>query len=152
MTRTSVAASILAVACASAATILQAQGRGGVEWTTSAFDAQRTGWVRNDPRISPQTMVKPGEFGAFRFLWRLKLEHDPKAATALTAPVLLDRIIGFRGSNRWPSWARNQTRCTIDRWPPRCEYHQPPRGRRRSLSALLTARRVLRPPSRGQRH
>ncbi len=72
-------------------------GRGGGEWTTSAFDAQRTGWVRNDPRISPQTMVKPGEFGAFKFLWKLKLEHDPKAATALTAPVLLDRIIGFRG-------------------------------------------------------
>ena len=42
-------------------------------------------------------MVKPGEFGAFKFLWKLKLEHDPKAATALTAPVLLDRIIGFRG-------------------------------------------------------
>ena len=76
---------------------LHAQGRGGSEWTTSGFDAQRTGWVRTDPRISPQTMVKPGEFGAFKFLWKLKLEHDPKAATALTAPVLLDRIIGFRG-------------------------------------------------------
>jgi outer membrane protein assembly factor BamB len=76
---------------------IHAQGRGGGEWTTSAFDAQRTGWVRNDPRISPQTMVKPGEFGAFKFLWKLKLEHDPKAATALTPPVLLDRIIGFRG-------------------------------------------------------
>jgi hypothetical protein len=76
---------------------LHAQGRGGAEWTTSAFDAQRTGWVRNDPRISAQTMVKPGEFGAFKFLWKLKLELDPKAATALTPPVLLDRIIGFRG-------------------------------------------------------
>ena len=97
MINQSVAASVLAVACASAAAILHAQGRGGGEWTTSAFDAQRTGWVRTDPRISPQTMVKPGEFGAFRFLWKLKLEHDPKAATLLTAPVLLDRIIGFRG-------------------------------------------------------
>jgi outer membrane protein assembly factor BamB len=75
---------------------LHAQGRGG-EWTTSAFDAQRSGWVRTDPRISTKTMLKPGEFGAFKFLWKLKLEHDPKAATVLTAPVLLDRIIGFRG-------------------------------------------------------
>ena len=42
-------------------------------------------------------MQKPGEFGPFKFLWKLKLEHDPKAATALTQPILLDRIIGFRG-------------------------------------------------------
>ena len=97
MTRRFIAASVLAAGCASGATILQAQGRGGGEWTTSGFDAQRTAWVRTDPRISPQAMVKPGEFGTFKFLWKLKLEHDPKAATALTAPVLLDRIIGFRG-------------------------------------------------------
>ena len=91
------AGALLAAVCATGAAALQAQGRGGSEWTTSAFDAQRTGWVRTDPRIAPQTMIKPGEFGAFKFLWKLKLEHDPKAATTLTAPVLLDRIIGFRG-------------------------------------------------------
>jgi hypothetical protein len=89
--------SIAFAVCVVCAAGLHAQGRGGGEWTTSGFDAQRTGWVRTDPRISPQTMVKPGDFGAFKFLWKLKLEHDPKAATALTAPVLLDRIIGFRG-------------------------------------------------------
>src|SRR6185295_10784343 len=77
---------------------LHAQGgRGGGEWTTASFDAQRTGWVKADPRISVQTMTKPGDFGTFKFLWKLKLEYDPKAATALTQPVLLDRIIGFRG-------------------------------------------------------
>ena len=42
-------------------------------------------------------MQKPGEFGPFKFLWKLKLEHDPKAATSLTQPILLDRLIGFRG-------------------------------------------------------
>jgi hypothetical protein len=90
-------AAVFAIACGCGAAILQAQGRGGGEWTTSGSDAQRTGWVKTDPRISPATMAKPGEFGAFRFLWKLKLEHDPKAATALTPPVLLDRLIGFRG-------------------------------------------------------
>src|SRR6185295_5160208 len=85
-------------ACAAiASSLLHAQGRGGTEWTTSGYDAQRTGWVKTDPRISVQTMTKPGEFGAFKFLWKLKLEYDPKAATALTQPILLDRIIGFRG-------------------------------------------------------
>ncbi|MBI4476417.1 MAG: hypothetical protein HY654_04540 [Acidobacteria bacterium] len=77
--------------------LVHAQGRGGADWTTGGFDAQRTAWVRNDPRISVETMLKPGEFGPFKFLWKLKLEHDPKAAPALTEPVLLDRIVGFRG-------------------------------------------------------
>ena len=89
---------ISAVACgALASSILYAQGRGGVEWTTSGYDAQRTASIRNDPRLSVQTLQKPGEFGPFKFLWKLKLEPDPKAPTALTQPILLDRIIGFRG-------------------------------------------------------
>ncbi|OLE85599.1 MAG: hypothetical protein AUF76_00330 [Acidobacteria bacterium 13_1_20CM_2_65_9] len=89
----------LAVATAGVlgAAILHAQGRGGGEWTTSGFDAQRTGWIRSDPRISLEAMQKPGAFGPFKFLWKLKLEHDPNAPTALTEPILLDRLIGFRG-------------------------------------------------------
>src|SRR5262249_24294376 len=55
------------------------------------------GWIRADPRISLATMQKPGEFGPFKFLWKLTLEHEPKAPTALTEPILLDRLIGFRG-------------------------------------------------------
>src|SRR5262249_19728717 len=73
------AAVILAISCASGAALLQAQGRGGAEWTTSGYDAQRTAWVKTDPRISPASMVKPGAFGSFKFLWKLKLEYDPKA-------------------------------------------------------------------------
>lgn len=88
---------VVAACGALACSMLQAQGRGGAEWTTSGFDAQRTGAIRTDPRISVQTMLTPGEFGAFKFLWKLKLEHDPKAATTLTQPILLDRLIGFRG-------------------------------------------------------
>ena len=91
------AAVILAISCASGAALLHAQGRGGAEWTTSGYDAQRTAWVKTDPRISPASMVKPGAFGSFKFLWKLKLEYDPKAATTLTPPVILDRLIGFRG-------------------------------------------------------
>jgi outer membrane protein assembly factor BamB len=88
---------ILVAGAAVSSSLLHAQGRGGVEWTTGSYDAQRTASIKNDPRISVQTMQKPAEFGAFKFLWKLKLEYDPKAATALTQPILLDRIIGFRG-------------------------------------------------------
>src|SRR3954469_18290652 len=87
----------LMVSAVAASSLLSAQGRGAAEWTTGGYDAQRTASIKNDPRISVQTMQKPGEFGAFKFLWKLKLEYDPKATTALTQPILLDRIIGFRG-------------------------------------------------------
>jgi len=40
---------VLALAGASAA---HAQGRGGSNWTTTSSDAQRTAWVKTDPRIS----------------------------------------------------------------------------------------------------
>ena len=92
---------LLAVAVATAGAlgtaVLHAQaGRVG-EWTTSGFDAQRTGWLRSDPRLSLKTMQKPGEFGPFKLLWKLKLEHDPQAPTTLAEPILLDQLIGFRG-------------------------------------------------------
>jgi len=89
--------SIVGVIAALASAILYAQGRGGAEWTTAGYDAQRTASIRTDPRLSVQTLQKPGEFGPFKFLWKIKLEYDPKAAPALTQPILLDRIIGFRG-------------------------------------------------------
>jgi outer membrane protein assembly factor BamB len=87
----------LAACAALCAALVQAQGRGGGEWTTSSFDAQRTASIRTDPRISVATMQKPGAFGAFTFLWKMKLENDPGVTGALTQPILLDRLIGFRG-------------------------------------------------------
>jgi outer membrane protein assembly factor BamB len=97
MTNQSRPALLFAAAGALGAVVLHAQGRGAAEWTTSGFDAQRSGWIRTDPRISVATMQKPGEFGPFKFLWKLKLEHDPQAPAALTQPILLDRLIGYRG-------------------------------------------------------
>jgi hypothetical protein len=98
MMKTHAGRALFFAACAAiTSSLLHAQGRGSVEWTTGGYDAQRSASIKNDPRISVQTMQKAGEFGAFKFLWKLKLEYEPKAATALTQPILLDRIIGFRG-------------------------------------------------------
>ena len=88
---------LAAAGIGAASAFLAAQGRGGSEWTTSGYDAQRSGSIRTDPRISPQTMQKAGAFGPFKFLWKLKLEYEPNVPTALTQPILLDRLIGFRG-------------------------------------------------------
>lgn len=67
--------------------------RGGQDWTTGGGDAQRSFWVRSDPKISKESMQKPG----FQFLWKVKLGNDPKGLNALTAPSLLGFYIGYRG-------------------------------------------------------
>jgi hypothetical protein len=73
--------------------LLHAQGRGGGEWTTSGFDAQRTGWLRADARLTKDAVQK----GEFAFLWSMKIENASRQLNSLTPPVLLDRLIGYRG-------------------------------------------------------
>jgi outer membrane protein assembly factor BamB len=70
-----------------------AQGRGGQNWTTTSGDAQRTAWVRNDPRISTDSMQKPG----FQLLWKVKLENQPRQLESLTQPMLMSNIISYKG-------------------------------------------------------
>ncbi|MEO8074886.1 MAG: PQQ-binding-like beta-propeller repeat protein [Acidobacteriota bacterium] len=94
MTRRTTRILTLAASAALSITALQAQGRGSVEWTTGGGDAQRSSWIRNDAKISTESLQKPG---AFKFLWKLKMANEPKQLNALTQPILLDRIIGFRG-------------------------------------------------------
>src|SRR3954469_11944044 len=68
-------------------------GRGDASWSTTGADAQRSSWVRNDPKISKEELQKPD----FRFLWKVKLGDKPGAVNSLTAPVLLTKYIGYRG-------------------------------------------------------
>jgi hypothetical protein len=85
---------ILSATCGAAClALLQAQGRGGGEWTTSAYDAQRSAWLRADARLTPEA-VKKGEFA---FLWKAKFENEPRQLNSLTTPIILDRLIGYRG-------------------------------------------------------
>ncbi len=73
-----------------AATVVShAQGRGGGAWSTVGGDAQRTGWVRTDPRISKDSAAK-----GLQLLWKRQID---KSAAALTQPVLLPNIISYKG-------------------------------------------------------
>jgi outer membrane protein assembly factor BamB len=54
---------------------------------TGGNDAQRTSWVRSDPKIAKDRLQN-----GFDFIWKLKLEGD-----ARQAPLLLSRYIGYRG-------------------------------------------------------
>src|SRR5262245_7237557 len=81
-----------AIVCFSVVTTAFAQ-RGGQEWATSNADAQRSSWIRTDPKTSRASMQKPG----FQFLWKVKLDNEAKQLNSLTQPVVQDRLIGYRG-------------------------------------------------------
>jgi hypothetical protein len=81
------------VTSACSAALVQAQGRGGGEWTTSQGDAQRSSWVRSDVRLTKDAVQK----GEMKFLWKLKLDNESRQLNSLTTPVLMDRLISHRG-------------------------------------------------------
>lgn len=63
------------------------------DWRTAGYDAQRSQWVRSDRKIAPDTVKSPD----FQLLWKMEFENEPRQMSAMTAPVLLDRLVGFRG-------------------------------------------------------
>ena len=65
----------------------------GTDWTTAGFDAQRSSWVRCDPKISTESVKGPG----FKMVWKHKLDNSPRHLNALTPPALFDFYIGYRG-------------------------------------------------------
>ena len=77
---------------AATATVALAQ-RGGGDWMTAGFDAQRSHWVRNDGKISRESMAKPG----FELVWKLKFDNTARQLNTVTPPALLDFFIGHRG-------------------------------------------------------
>lgn len=82
------------VLAAAAAALLPATARAQArEWTTSGYDAQRSGWVRSDPRIS-KTAIEEGQF---QFLWKHTFDNERRQLNALTEPVLQDFLVGYRG-------------------------------------------------------
>jgi outer membrane protein assembly factor BamB len=83
---------VLAILATLAADRAAAQ-RGGGDWMTAANDAQRSSWVRNDAKISVESLRKPG----FELVWKLKLENAARQLNTLTPPALLDFYIGYKG-------------------------------------------------------
>jgi outer membrane protein assembly factor BamB len=68
-------------------------GRGVGDFSTTGGDAQRSSWVRTDPKISRESLQKPG----FQFLWKVKLNNQARELNALTPASLLTGYIGYRG-------------------------------------------------------
>ena len=68
-------------------------GRGAGEYNTAGGDAQRSGWVRTDAKISPAALGKPG----FAFLWKQKLDSQPHQQNNLSQTLVMGGYIGYRG-------------------------------------------------------
>ena len=68
-------------------------GRGTADWGTVGGDAHRSSWVSADPKISKESVAKPG----FTLVWKMKLSNEPKQLNGLMAPPLMDRHIGIHG-------------------------------------------------------
>ena len=67
--------------------------RTGSDWLTAGFDAQRSNWVRNDAKISLESLSKPG----FDLVWKMKVGGAARQLNSITPPALLDFYISHRG-------------------------------------------------------
>jgi hypothetical protein len=67
--------------------------RGPTDWMTSGYDAQRSFWVRNDPKISAAAIAQTG----LKLVWKIKLHNESRQPDEMATPALLDFYIGYRG-------------------------------------------------------
>jgi hypothetical protein len=66
-------------------------GRGSTEWLTAGADAQRTFWVRSDPKISVAAMSAPG----FELQWTTKLDNGSRGGAGLMHGVTANGVTLF---------------------------------------------------------
>ena len=85
-----VGATALGAAILVAATGAQV-GRGSTEWLTAGGDAQRTFWVRTDPKISVASLSQPG----FDLQWTQKLDNRARGANGLLHGVTANGVTLF---------------------------------------------------------
>ena len=63
------------------------------EWSTSGADAQRSHWIRKDPLISKAAMAS----GKFGFLWKLKVNNQPRHLNTFSQAALVGNAMGYKG-------------------------------------------------------
>ncbi|HLQ78421.1 MAG TPA: hypothetical protein VK210_13760 [Terriglobia bacterium] len=81
---------VLAALLSVCAALALAQSRGG-NWPTYGGDAQRSGWEGPDTRIVKETVKD------LQLLFKVKLESQTKGARPLMPPLIMGRLISYRG-------------------------------------------------------
>lgn len=72
------------------AIFVRAQNR-DVNWPTYGGDAQRSGWQKTETRITKDNVKD------LQLLWKMKLEAQPKGTRPILPPLILGRLISYRG-------------------------------------------------------
>jgi outer membrane protein assembly factor BamB len=85
---------VLVAAALLPAGVMFAQGRGAQNWNAVGADAQRTGWLKAETRISAAELQKPG---VFQLLWKVKPENQARQLNTLTQPLILGNLISHKG-------------------------------------------------------
>src|SRR3954468_21707212 len=73
------------------ATVHAQVGRGGSEWLTARGDAQRTSWIRTDPKISVESLSAPG----FELQWKRALDNKNRLSYGLGQGVSANGVTLF---------------------------------------------------------
>src|SRR5688572_277467 len=66
-------------------------GRGSTEWMTAGGDAQRTHWIRTDPKISVAALSAPG----FELQWTSKLDNTNRGSHGLLQGITANGVTLF---------------------------------------------------------
>lgn len=61
------------------------------DWLTFAHDPQRSGWASREKDLSPETVA------GLELKWKSKVKNEPKALTALTAPLVAADVFTAQG-------------------------------------------------------
>src|SRR5262245_22307868 len=70
---------------------LAAVPMGGADGLTHSGDFQRTGWQRDETKISKDTLKN------LQLLWKIKLETKQRSVYSLYGPLIVERAITDRG-------------------------------------------------------
>jgi hypothetical protein len=70
--------------------LAKAQSRGG-NWPMYGGDTQRSGWEGTEPKITKETAKD------IQLLWKMQLDVQPRTFRPVMPPVILGRLISYRG-------------------------------------------------------
>ena len=66
--------------------VARSQGNGAPEWVTNGADAQRSGWQKNETKISPSTVKE------LQLLWTYKTDNKRMGLAGLLEPLILSDV------------------------------------------------------------
>ncbi len=73
-------------------TVLFSSTAGAADWPTFGHDPQRTGWAFEEADLS---LTNAGDI---ELKWKTQLKNEPKSLTALTAPLVAEKVLTAKGT------------------------------------------------------